>query len=296
MHQGTVSRRVKLGSVIAVPIAAAVIGLAAVAFACVPQGSISLSPSSGAVGTNVTVTGSNFTSGTDVKVWFGGVGKQQVGSAVTRADRTWTMTFQVPASANGRTVVSATQADANGAVGSPANALFNVTTPGGVAPTPAPNVQQEPANADGAAALAPAVDPAPEAAPAATPTPAPAAAPATAAAPRVRVAPAQPTTRTAAAPVAAPAAPAPAPVATPAPEATPAPAVTPAPVTPAPADSAPVTAPARRSVMVSMADDSDGSPALAIALVGIGLVLALGASALVLAGRRDRKAPARANR
>jgi hypothetical protein len=48
--------------------------------------------------------------------------------------------------------------------------------------------------------------------------------------------------------------------------------------------------------MVSMASDSDGSPALAIALVGVGLLLALGASAVVLAGRRDRKAPAKASR
>jgi hypothetical protein len=48
--------------------------------------------------------------------------------------------------------------------------------------------------------------------------------------------------------------------------------------------------------MVSMADDGDGSPWLAIALVGLGLVLSLGATALVLAGRRERKAPAAARR
>jgi len=48
--------------------------------------------------------------------------------------------------------------------------------------------------------------------------------------------------------------------------------------------------------MVSMSGGDDGSPVLTIALVGIGLVLALGASALVLAGRRDRKAPASARR
>lgn len=292
MHQGTMSRKLRLGSMIAVPIAAAAIGLAAVAFACVPQGSIRLSPTSGAVGTNVTVTGSNFTSGTEVKVWFGGVGKQQVASAVTSANRTWTATFAIPEAPNGQTVVSATQADANGAVGSPANALFNVTTPGRTAPVPAAIVQEEPVPADGAAGLAPVPEPAP--APAAAPAPAPA--------PRVRVAPAQ-TARPAApraAPTPAAVAPAPvqapAPAATPVPQPAPAPAVTPAPVTPAPAESAPATAPARRSVMVSMANDSDGSSALAIALVGVGLVLALGASALVLAGRRDRKAPAKAGR
>ncbi|MEO7837403.1 MAG: hypothetical protein ABIS21_07165 [Acidimicrobiales bacterium] len=45
-----------------------------------------------------------------------------------------------------------------------------------------------------------------------------------------------------------------------------------------------------------MSDDSNGSPALAIALVGVGLVLALGASALVLSNRRPSKAPAGARR
>ncbi|HVL93449.1 MAG TPA: hypothetical protein VM264_08895, partial [Acidimicrobiales bacterium] len=90
------------------------------------------------------------------------------------------------------------------------------------------------------------------------------------------------------------AAPAPAPAATPAPVAapvTPAPEVAPAPAAPAPAPAAtPAETPARRSVMVSM-DSDGGSPWLAIALVGLGLVLSLGATALVLAGRRDAKAP-----
>ncbi|MGQ0521922.1 MAG: hypothetical protein ACT4PX_12350, partial [Actinomycetota bacterium] len=69
----------------------------------------------------------------------------------------------------------------------------------------------------------------------------------------------------------------------------------PAPVAAPASDTTPV--PARRSVMVSMSgDSSDGSPALAIALVGMGLLLALGASAVVLAGRRERRAPAGARR
>jgi len=48
--------------------------------------------------------------------------------------------------------------------------------------------------------------------------------------------------------------------------------------------------------MVSMAGDGGGSSTLAIALVGVGLVLALGATAIVVAGRRDRKDPAVARR
>jgi hypothetical protein len=287
MQRGILTRTVKLGGIIAVPIAAAVIGLAAVSFACVPQGSIRLSPTTGPVGTTITVTGSNFTTGSSVKVFWGNPSQgQQVASAVTGADRAFTATFQVPTSPNGQAIVAATQADSAGtAIGSPANALFNVNTPGGATVTPAPNVQEEPQSVDGAAALAPADQPA--AAPAATATPAPAPAP------RVRVAP---TARVTPAPAAAAA---PAPVAAPAPAETPAPVASPAPapaVAPAP-EATQAPAPARRSVMVSMASDSDGSPALAIALVGVGLVLALGASAVVLAGRRDRsKAPARARR
>ncbi|MGH9177341.1 MAG: IPT/TIG domain-containing protein, partial [Acidimicrobiales bacterium] len=144
------------------PIAAAIIGLAAVAFACVPQGSIRLSPTSGPVGTTITVTGSNFTSGSAVKVFWGNPGQgNQVASAVTGANRGFTATFQVPTAPNGQSIVSATQADDSGtAIGSPANALFNVSTPGGATVTPAPNVQREPQSADGAAGLAPADEPA----------------------------------------------------------------------------------------------------------------------------------------
>ena len=294
MDSGTVSRRVKLGGLVAVPVTAALLAFAAVAFACTPQATITLSPTSGAAGTSVTVTGKSFTEGTAVRVFWGGISGQQVGSATTK-NNAISVTFKVPADAsNGYTIVSANQTGSDGvALGSPANALFNVNTPGGVAPVPPSNMQDQPTSADGAAALAaapsaasaPAVAPAPAAAPAQT------ASPARTAAPRVRTAAPAPSTAPAAAAAPAPAAPQPAV----APEATPAPAVTPAPVAPAP-EVAPATAPARRSVMVSMASDDNGSPALAIALVGVGLVLALGASAVVLAGRRDRKAPAKASR
>jgi len=284
---------------IALPVTAALLAFAAAAFACVPQAGITLSPTSGPVGTTINVTGRSFTEGAAISVYWGGVGGRLMGTSTGNAGGTMApVSFKVPAdSVNGNTIVSAKQVKDGAAIGSPANVLFNVNTPGGTAPVPASNLQTDgTGNADGAAGLAPA----PAAQPAAVATPAPA--PAPAAAPRVRPAPVRSTTaaRTparAAAPVAAaPVAPAPEAAPAPAVEATPAPAAAPAPVaTPAP-ESAPATSPARRSVMVSMASDDSGSPALAIALVGIGLLLALGASAVVLAGRRDRKAPAKAKR
>ena len=281
MQRGTVARRVRLGGLVAVPVTAAMLAFAAVAFACTPQASIRLSPSSGAAGTTVTVTGSSFTPGTTVKVFWGGISGRLMGTTTATGSNTMSLTFQVPADApNGQTIVAANQVKDGVALGSPANALFNVNTAGGATvATPAVTQEDPPAATDGAAALAPITEAAP--APAATAAPAPAPAP------RVRTAPAAAAPAATPAPVAEPAPAAPAPVA----EATPAPAVTPAAPEAAPA------APARRSVMVSMAaDGSDGSPVLAIALVGIGLVLALGASAVVLAGRRDRKAPAKAQR
>ena len=287
METGSALRTVKRGSMIAVPVAAALLAFAAGAFACVPQAGIKLSTTSGPVGTTITVTASNtnFAEGAAISVYWGGLSGQLMGTGTGLPGGTISpVTFKVPAgAANGYTIVSAKQVKDGAAIGNPASALFNVSTPGQTAPVPAPNVQDEPKVADGAAGLAPAD----AAQPAATASPAPAPAPA----PRVRTAPARSVAPAPVAAVPAPAAdPAPAVEATPAPVAAPAPAVTPVP------ESAPATSPARRSVMVSMASDDNGSPALAIALVGIGLVLALGASAVVLAGRRDRKAPAKASR
>lgn len=299
MDSGSVTRKVKLGGMIAVPLSAALLAFAAVAFACVPQASIRLSTPAGPVGTTINVTGSSFTEGATVSVYWDGISGQLMGSTTAIAGGTIpTVSFKVPAGAvNGNTIVSAKQVKDGTAIGSPANVLFNVNTPGGPVPVTPSNVQDDPRSTDGAAALAPA--PAAQPAAAAAPTPAPAAAP-VAATPRVRTAtPARTPAARTPAQAAAPAAPVtPAPVATPAPavEATPAPAATPAPVVAPTPESAPATSPARRSVMVSMGSEDNGSPALAIALVGIGLVLALGASAVVLAGRRDRKAPAKASR
>lgn len=282
---------------VAVPLTAALLAFAAVAFACVPQASIKLSTSAGPVGTTINVTGSSFTEGAAVSVYWGGISGRLMGSTTALPGGTIpTVSFKVPeGSPNGYTTVAAKQVKDGAAIGSPANVLFNVNTPGGPVPVTPSNVQDDPASVDGAAALAPA--PAAQPVAAAAPAPAPAAAPV--ATPRVRTATPARSTAAARTPAPAAAAPvAPAPVASPEPtvEATPSPVATPAPVvTPTP-EAAPATSPARRSVMVSMASNDNGSPALAIALVGIGLVLALGASAVVLAGRRDRKAPAKANR
>lgn len=253
--------------------------LAATSWACTPQASLRVTPGAGAPGTTVSVTGSTFdAAGQPVKIFWGGASGTQVATASVNASRSFTASFVVPQSAGGVFIVSATQkgADGNYIAGSPVNTTFRIEGPAAGAAA-ATNLQSDPENT--VTEPAPAV----EAAPVQSATPAPAT-------PRVRVA-------TSARSTAAPAAPAPAPAVETAPAATPtpAPAVEPAPAAAAPA--APATEPARRSVMVSMAGDgSDGSPALAIGLVGVGLLLALGASAVVLASRREGKAPAKARR
>ncbi|HEX2698972.1 MAG TPA: CAP domain-containing protein [Acidimicrobiales bacterium] len=135
----------------------------------------------------------------------------------------------------------------------------------------------------------------------------------TKAAPVAAPAPAPVAVQTAAAPAPAPAprpAPAPAPVSTPAPVAVAAIAPAPAPTepvaavpAPAPAPEAvtaapiavPVTAAARRTAMVTMQNTAGGSPSSAVVLVGVGLVLTIAASALVIP-RQTVKAPALARR
>lgn len=275
--------------VVAVPLVAA-----SIAYACSALASLSVDIQSADSGVTVNGVGRNFSnahggapSSEPVVLHLNSRTGAVLWSGRPDANGNVEFSFQVPRVASGSYALIATQNNADGVPvsGTPARAAFTVAGPI--------------SDAIAAAEAAPAAEPvaaAPAVAPAPAPAPAPAAAPAVtrapAVAPRVRVAPAAPAVApapAAAAPAPAVAAPAPAVEATPAPVAAPAPAVTPAP------EAAPA-APARRSVMVSMSGSSDGSPALAIALVGIGLVLALGASALVLAGRRDSKVPAKARR
>ena len=273
---------------LAVPLVAA-----SIAYACGALASLSVNTQSADSGTTVTGMGRNFSnahggapSAEPVVLHFNTRTGPVLWSGRPDASGSVEFSFQVPRVAAGSYTVIATQNNADGVAvgGTPARASLTVAGPVSEAIAAEAAAPAEPA------AAAPAAAPAP----AAVATPAPAAAPAT---PRVRVA--APARTVAAAPAAAPAvAAAPAPVAAPAPavEATPAPVAAPAPVVAPAPEVAPAAAPARRSVMVSMSGGSDGSPALAIALVGVGLVLALGASALVLAGRRDSKAPARVRR
>ena len=278
---------------VAVPLVAA-----SIAYACGALASISVTPASGDVGATVEGVGRGFSnshggapSSEPVVIHFDSRNGPVLWSGRPDGSGNIEFRFTVPQVAPGSYTLIATQNNADGvpAPGTPARAAFTVTGP---APAPA------------AAPVAAAPQPtaaAPAPAPAAAPTGTATASPTAATAPRVRVAPTQ-STATAGATASAPAA-APAPAATPAPAAAPAadPAAAPAPAVesaPAPAvESAPAPAPARRTAMVSMAGGDDGgSSALAIALVGIGVVLAVGATAMVLAGRRDRGAPARARR
>lgn len=262
-------------SAVAVPLLAA-----SIAYACGALASLTVQPHQGDAGAVVNGFGKGFnsshggaSSAEPVVVRFGSRTGPVVWSGRPDASGGVQFSFVVPKVDPGQYTLLAMQNNADGqpAPGTPARASFEVT---GVAPAPAPVQEALPAEQS------------------ATPAPAAAPAPRATAAPRVRVAPAA----RAATPAAAPAAATPAPVAAPAPVEAPAAVAAPAvPVAPAPA-ATPAPAPARRSVMVSMAGDSSGSPALAIALVGIGLVLSLGASALVLSGRREQKAPARARR
>lgn len=260
--------------------------VASIAYACTSLATLSM-PDSGPESGIVSGTGKGFNTGdtsSAVEIHFASRTGALLWSGRASSAGEIAYSFQIPqGTAAGQYAIIATQTLANGnaAGGTPARAAFQVTgtTPAAVTAPVAPAEQVG------------AVEPV------ATPAPAPAAAPARTPAVRAPVV----ATRAPAAVTPAPVVAAPAPVvAAPAPVVAPAPAVvTPAPVAPAPAPAAatPAETPAsQRSVMVSMADDGNGSPWLAIGLVGLGLVLSLGATALVVAGRRDRKAPAAARR
>lgn len=269
-------RRLVLGvGLVAAPALAA-----SIAYACVSLATLSVSNGTGTVGQTVSGTGTGFsgmmgTVGTNVsatpspvEIHFGSRSGDVVWTGLPNGTGQISFAFNLPQVAPGQHVIFATQTSATGTAvgGTPARGLVEVV-----------------------------------AAPAPVETPAPAAVETAAPQPSAAVTPAPARVARAAAPAPAVVTPTPAPVVTPAPavEATPAPApavVTPAPAVAVPAPVAVAPAPARRSVMVSMSGGSDGSPWLAIGLVGMGLVLSLGATALVIAGRRERKAPVAARR
>jgi len=284
---------VAVAGVVAVPVLAA-----SIAYACGALASLSVSPASGDVGTTVHGSGKGFSnahgsspSTEPVYVRLGSRTGAILWEGRPDSAGDISFAFTVPNVAPGSYTILATQNNADGtpAAGTPARATFQVTGPVAAPVAATPAIPEDPAPAPAtAAAPAPAQSASP--APAATPAPAPAT--------RTRVAPAP---AAAAAPAPAPAAARAPAIATPAPEAIPAPAAAapaaPAVAAPAPAEeTSPVTAPARRSATVETAPASSSTPWLAIGLVGIGLLLSLAASAMVLAGRREEKAPVEVRR
>ncbi|HET7486640.1 MAG TPA: hypothetical protein VFJ85_01830 [Acidimicrobiales bacterium] len=273
--------------VVAIPLVAA-----SIAYACSALASLSLTPSTGDVGATISGVGKGFSnshggapSSEPVKLHFNSRTGPVLWEGRPDAAGTVAFTFSVPRVAAGSYTLIATQTNADGqpAPGTPARAQFTVAGP-----------LADSVAAELAAPVQSTETAAPAAAPVAAPAPAPAPAPAarTATAPRVRTAPAAKPVVAAPAPVQVQA-PAPAPEAN-TPPAPPAPAVTPAPVTPV-APATPVTSPARRSATVAAAS-SDHSPALAIGFVVVGLLLVVGAVAMVVAGRRSSRARAEARR
>lgn len=267
---------------VAVPLLAA-----SIAYACGALATLSVHPGSGDAGAQVEGFGRGFSSthggapsAEPVVVRFNSRSGPVLWSGHPAANGNISFSFTVPNTSPGSYTIIATQNNADGqpVAGTPARASFTVT--GTPAPAPAPAQQAAPSDPAPAAAPAPA--------PAASASPAPSASPAraTATAPRTRTA-TRPAPAAAPAPAVAPA-PAPAPATAPEEVTAPAPQVAPAP------------APALRTTTVTTpstaSSKSDGTPWLAFGLVGVGLVLSLAASAMVLGGRREERAPARARR
>jgi len=260
--------------------------IAGTAWACVPQASLSANPTSGGVGSTITLTGGTYdAAGGPVSIYWDSPSGTPIATTTVGTSagvRNISVQIQVPGNATGGShIIFATQNDANGQAipGSPVRTVFRVTD--GPAPAPvAVNPQGSVQDAQGAAGLAPA--------PAETPAPAPAEpAPAPARTP-VRT-PARVST-----PAPAPVAPAPAPVAAPttpapAPEAVtpaPAPEVAPAPVAPAPEPVAPAVEPAPAQPASSDSGTS-GWVVAGLAVLALG-VLAVGTGIFVTERKRSR--------
>lgn len=113
---------------------------AVTAFACVPGAKITPGPTSGPAGTKITVTGATFDpAGSPVKVYWDGTRGTLMGTVAVQADRSFTISFDVPATATGGThIISATQLDASGRAYNPVNATFAVA---GTRPANASNLQ-----------------------------------------------------------------------------------------------------------------------------------------------------------
>lgn len=133
-----VSRRIYVGflGVLAVPLT-----VAAVAYACVPAGSVTVSPESAPSGSTVTVTASNFPTQEVALYWNGLDGPKLAEGMGPR----FTAQVRVPNVAAGAYVISAAVTDEH-ASHSEGRAPFEVTGSGNspTAPTPAPGVDTNP--------------------------------------------------------------------------------------------------------------------------------------------------------
>lgn len=256
--------------------ASASVVVAAAAFACSPMATIRLDPASADVGANVNVTGQGFAAVAPVEVRLGGKQGSVLWSGAADPQGRFTFAFAVPRVDPGYFVVLALVGDGTG---DPARAVLEVTgtarqDPPALVPAPSPEpTSQQAAPAPIAAPIVPGVAPRSPAGPAQRAVAAPAQAPASAPAPTAAVPVAPPTT--------AASAPAPAPAAGVLAPASPEAATPPAP-----------TAPRRSTRSTS---EPVGGPSTALVLVGVSVLVALGATATAL-GRRSRTAPVRAPR
>lgn len=134
-----VSRRLVVGlaGVLAVPLS-----VASLAWACVPKGAVSVSPTSAPAGSTVSVTASGFPNGIAVDVRWNGLSGQRLGGGVGPA---FTVGVTVPSVAAGAYVIAAATADEH-ASHSLGLAAFEVTgsAGSGTAPTPPPGSSSNP--------------------------------------------------------------------------------------------------------------------------------------------------------
>ena len=108
-------------------VAVATVLWAGTAFGCGPQWALRLSPDTAPPGHQIQASGTGFSPGASVNVYFGSPSYGTlVAKAVVGADRAFSASFAVPNVPPGPHLVSAVQTDASGAPGSPVNAVLDV--------------------------------------------------------------------------------------------------------------------------------------------------------------------------
>src|SRR4051794_7645607 len=156
------SRRARLVWLSVVVLAAAGLGVAALAWACTPQAYISLSPSSGPPGTVVTVTGSRFVADGRVELRLNSVDSAPVATA-TGPSFSVQVTIPQDVQPGATVLIGATGYDQDGqAVSQPATG-YRVAGPAAAAPAPAPATTAPAARPAPKQATAPATTSAPHA-------------------------------------------------------------------------------------------------------------------------------------